>query len=165
MATMQEGFVDPRRPVDRYLGNYSEDHRNGINRIIHWICVPLIVWSVVAALWVIPVPAAFAQPGLWAGVALVGAMAFYLRLSRVLALAMLVFFAALMALTQLLYARIGPMPLLWSALGVFAAAWVAQFIGHEFEGRRPSFLTDLAYLLVGPLWLMSKLFRRLGWRW
>ena len=41
-------------------------------------------------------------------------------------------------------------------------AWVGQFIGHAIEGRRPSFLTDLAYLLVGPAWLMDKLLRRVG---
>lgn len=155
---------DPRRPVDRLLGNYSDDHRNRTNRLIHWICVPLIVWTVVAALWLIPVPT-FARPGLWAGLAAVGAVGFYLRLSRPLGLAMLLFLVALMALTGWLHQRWGGTTLLWSAVAVFVAAWVAQFIGHEFEGRRPSFLTDLVYLLVGPLWLMSKLFRRAGLHW
>ena len=56
-------------------------------------------------------------------------------------------------------------PLLWTATGAFVVAWIAQFIGHEFEGKRPSFLTDLTYLLIGPLWLMSKLFRKFGLRW
>ena len=48
---------DTRREVDRWLGNYSEDHRNPTNVLIHWICVPLIVWAAVALLWVVPVPA------------------------------------------------------------------------------------------------------------
>lgn len=163
MATSAE-HVDRRRPIDRFLGNYSEDHRNGTNRIIHWICVPLIVWTVVAALWVIPVPT-FARPGLWAGLAGVGALSFYLRLSRPLGLAMLVFFVLLMALTGWLHQQLGSRALLWSAIGIFVLAWVAQFIGHEYEGKRPSFLTDLVYLLIGPLWLMSKLFRRFGLHW
>ena len=63
---------DARRPVDRLLGNYSDDHRNATNRVIHWICVPLIVWTVVAVLWVLPVPTV-ARPGLWAGLAGVAA--------------------------------------------------------------------------------------------
>jgi uncharacterized membrane protein YGL010W len=163
MATPHE-YVDPRRPIDRFLGNYSDDHRNGINRVIHWICVPLIVWTVVAALWVLPVPTV-ARPGLWAGLAGVGAVSFYLRLSRPLGLAMLLFFVVLMAVTGWLHAAIGSRALLWSAAAVFVAAWVAQFVGHRFEGKRPSFLTDLVYLLIGPLWLMSKLFRRAGLRW
>jgi len=70
-----------------------------------------------------------------------------------------------MALTWWLHQQLGSRVLLWSAIGVFVLAWVAQFVGHEFEGKRPSFLTDLVYLLIGPLWLMSKLFRRLGLHW
>lgn len=155
---------DARRPVDRFLGDYSDDHRDPTNRAIHWVCVPLIVWTVVALLWVLPVPT-FARPGLWAGLAGVAAVAFYLRLSRPLALAMALFFALLLALTGWLHARLGATVLAGSASALFVAAWVAQFVGHRFEGRRPSFLTDLAYLLIGPLWLMSKLFRRAGLRW
>jgi uncharacterized membrane protein YGL010W len=165
MNTTPDSFVDPRRPIDRWLGNYAEDHRNELNQIIHWICVPPIVWTVIAALWTIPVPTGIGQPGVWAGLALVGAMAFYLRLSRVLALALLVVFVAMMVFTGWLHARIGSSALLWTAIVVFVVAWIGQFIGHIFEGKRPSFLTDLAYLLIGPLWLTSKLLRRFGVRW
>jgi len=45
---------------------------------------------------------------------------------------------------------------------VFAAAWVGQFYGHILEGRRPSFFTDLAYLLIGPAWLVGKVLQRFG---
>lgn len=159
---MSDTFEDPRRPVDRFLGNYAEDHRNATNQLIHWICVPVIVWTVVALLWLIPVPPGIGRPGLWAALALVAAMGFYLRLSRPLAFALFVCFVALLAFTWWLHALIGGAALLWSAVAVFVLAWVAQFIGHRIEGKRPSFLTDLVYLLVGPLWLMSKLFRRVG---
>ncbi|MGQ0798582.1 MAG: Mpo1 family 2-hydroxy fatty acid dioxygenase [Pseudomarimonas sp.] len=159
---MNATYTDQRRPVDQYLGNYSEDHRNPTNQIIHWLCVPVIVWSVVAGLWVIPVPAGLGTPGLWAGLSLVAAMGFYLRLSRPLALAMLVVLAGLMWLTHWMYGVLGAQTLLWSAVIVFVVAWIVQFIGHEIEGKRPSFLTDLSYLLIGPLWLLSKLFRRAG---
>ncbi len=159
---MSDTDADPRRPVDRFLGNYSEDHRNPTNQLIHWICVPFIVWTVIALLWVIPVPAGLGRPGLWAGLSLVAAMGFYVRLSRPLALAMLVFLVALLGLTHWLHAQIGSSALLWTAVAVFVLAWIAQFIGHNIEGKRPSFLTDLSYLLIGPLWLLSKLFRRAG---
>ena len=49
------------------------------------------------------------------------------------------------------------------AAGVFVVAWVGQFVGHHIEGRRPSFFTDLKYLLIGPLWTLDKLYRKLGW--
>ena len=85
-----------------------------------------------------------------------------MRLSRVLAFAALLVFVAFAFLTQALYARLGASVLLWTAVGVFVAAWIAQFIGHEIEGKRPSFLTDLQYLLIGPIWLVSKALRRYG---
>ncbi len=155
-------FVDPRRDVDRLLGNYAEDHRDPTNQRIHTVCVPLIVWTVVAALWVIPVPAAFGKPGLWAALAAVGAMGYYIRLSHRLAMGVFVGLVAYFLATYYLHDWLGSTRLLIAAAAVFVLAWVGQFIGHHIEGRRPSFLTDLQYLLIGPLWLLAKLLRRLG---
>ena len=45
---------------------------------------------------------------------------------------------------------------------VFVAAWIGQFVGHVIEGRKPAFLEDLRSLLVGPAWLLSFIYRRLG---
>ena len=153
---------DTRRDVDRWLGNYSEDHRNPTNIIVHWICVPLILWTAVALLWVVPVPAAIGRPGLWAGVAMFFALSFYLRLSRPLGFAMLIAFVALGLITEVLYRALGPTNLMWLAIAVFVLAWVAQFVGHKIEGKKPSFLTDVAYLLIGPAWLVAKIMRRIG---
>jgi len=162
MTTMYTDSPDPRREVDRWLGNYAEDHRNPTNVLIHWICVPLILWTVIALLWVVPVPAAIGRPGFWAGMAMVGALSFYLRLSRVLCLAMFIAFVLLGALTELLYRQLGPQLLAGVAVGVFVAAWIAQFVGHHVEGRRPAFFTDLAYLLIGPAWIAAKLLRKMA---
>ena len=162
MNAIPDQTADTRREVDRWLGNYSEDHRNPTNILIHWICVPLILWTVIALLWVVPVPAAIGRPGLWAGVAMFAAMMFYLRLSRVLAFGMLAAFVLLGLITEGLYRTLGPLPLMWLAIGVFVLAWIAQFLGHKIEGKRPSFLTDMAYLLIGPAWIVAKLMRKFG---
>jgi uncharacterized membrane protein YGL010W len=154
--------TDQRREVDRWLGNYSEDHRNSTNILIHWICVPLILWTAVALLWVVPVPAALGRVGLWAGVAMFFALSFYLRLSRPLGFAMVAAFIVLGLITEGLYRVLGAQQLLWLAVVVFVLAWIAQFVGHKIEGKRPSFLTDMAYLLIGPAWLVAKIMRRLG---
>ncbi len=154
--------VDTRRPIDRLLGNYSDDHRNPTNQVVPWICVPLIVWTVVALMWVIPVLPGIGRPGLWAGLGMVAATGYYLKLSRPIALAMVVVFVALALVTHTMYVRLGPATLLWTAIGVFVAAWIAQFVGHEIEGKRPSFLTDVQYLLIGPIWLVGKSLRKLG---
>jgi uncharacterized membrane protein YGL010W len=154
---------DPRRPIDRWLFSYSGDHVHPTNQLIHLVCVPAIVWSVTAGFWIIPVPAAFAQPGTWMAVAMFLAWAWYWRLSRPLALGMLAVFVVFGVINRLLWENLGAANLGWLALGVFVVAWIGQFIGHKIEGRKPSFLTDLSYLLVGPLWTLDKLYRRLGW--
>ena len=150
------------RSVNEWFGSYSADHQNPTNRLIHWICVPAILWSVIAAMWLVPVSASIGRAGFWCGLAMVGAFAFYWRLSRPLGAAMLVVFVILGLITETLYRALGPATLLWLAIGVFVAAWVGQFVGHLIEGRRPSFFTDLAYLLIGPAWLTGKVMRRIG---
>ena len=149
------------RSVNEWFGNYSQDHRHPTNRLIHWICVPLILWTVMAALWVIPVPPSIGRPGFWCGMAMVAAFAFYWKMSKPVGIAMLIVFVVFGLLTEVLYRVLGPVDLLWLAIGVFVVAWIGQFIGHHIEGARPSFLTDLAYLLIGPAWLAGKVMRRL----
>lgn len=150
------------RTAEEWFSSYSRDHQNPKNRAIHWVCVPAILWAVIAALWTIPVPGALSPTGVWSWLAMTFALVFYFRMSRSLGLAMLVLFAALFILTELLYGALGPSHLLQLALSVFVVAWVGQFIGHIYEGKRPSFLTDLSYLMVGPAWLIGKLMRRAG---
>ncbi|HEY2395846.1 MAG TPA: Mpo1-like protein [Rudaea sp.] len=161
-ASPTDSPSDPRRDVDRWLGNYSEDHRNPANVLIHWICVPLIVWTAIALLWIVPVPEFLGRPGFWAGMAMFAALVFYLRLSRPLCLGMFLLFVILGLITEGLYRLLGPTGLMWLAIAVFVLAWIAQFVGHHIEGRRPAFFTDLAYLLIGPAWIVAKILRRLG---
>lgn len=150
------------RPIDRYFASYADDHRNALNQRIHVVAVPAILWSVVALLWCLPPLITWFQNGIWAAFAMFAAWCFYNRLSRPLGIGMLLMFFVFGCLCRLLEAEIGLHNLLWLAIGVFVVAWVAQFVGHKYEGRKPSFLTDLTYLLIGPAWVLGKLYRRLG---
>lgn len=152
-----------QRPIDRWFAHYSDDHRNGTNQCIHVIAVPAIMWSVIAMLWCLPPLITWFQHGIWAALAMFGAWAFYNRLSRRLGYGMLAFFFLSGCVCRLLENHIGRSGLLWLALAIFVVAWIAQFVGHKIEGRKPSFLTDLVYLLVGPIWVLAKGYRRLGW--
>ena len=156
------------RPIDQWFASYSADHRHPVNQRIHLFAVPLILWSVIALLWCIPVPADSGfRAGLWAGLACFAAWMFYFRASRPLGFGMLAVFVAMLWLCFWIERMQGTRFLLWLALAVFVLAWIAQFVGHcrHFEGRKPSFLTDLRYLLVGPAWVLSKLYRAIGLRW
>jgi uncharacterized membrane protein YGL010W len=48
------------------------------------------------------------------------------------------------------------------AVIIFVVAWIGQFIGHKIEGKKPSFLEDVQYLLIGPAWLMHFIFKKVG---
>jgi len=153
----------PQRPIDRWFAHYSGDHRNHANQWIHVFAVPAILWSAIALLWCIPVVGTWFRPGLWAALAMFFAWSFYFRASRRLATGMLAVLVVLAWATRWLHDALGTPALLELAAAVFVVAWIAQFVGHRIEGRRPSFLTDLTYLLIGPAWVLAKLYRKLGW--
>ena len=154
------------RPIDRWFGSYSDDHRNALNVRIHVVAVPLIFWSVIALLWCIPVPpGGWFKPGIFAAMAAIPACLFYFRASRVLGLAMLAMIVAMFAVCWWIADAFGLPTLLVAGATVFVVAWIAQFIGHKYEGRKPSFLTDLTYLLIGPAWCVAKVLRRLHIAW
>lgn len=93
----------------------------------------------------------------WVALAAIPVLAFYLRLSFAL-------FVGMTALTALglVICHSWQGPLLWPALAGFVLLWIAQFVGHKIEGKRPSFLADLQFLLIGPAWVLASLYRRLG---
>lgn len=151
------------RRVAQWLDEYGESHAHSTNKLLHWICVPLIVLAVMGLLWSIPVPDAFAarSPWLnWATLAALLAFVYYAALSPALAFGSAITFAILFALLNALDAL--PWPLWATSLAIFVVAWVGQFIGHAVEGKRPSFFKDVQFLLIGPLWLLAALYRRLG---
>ena len=152
-----------QRPVDRWFASYSGDHQNDTNQLIHVFAVPMILWTVVALLWCIPVFGTWVKSGMWAALAMFGAWMYYYKLSRPLGFGMLATFVLMGFFTRWLLETVGPDGLLYTAIGVFVVAWIGQFIGHKIEGRKPSFLTDLTYLLIGPAWVLAKLYRKLGW--
>jgi len=151
------------RTVTDWLGEYGASHENATNKLLHWICVPPIVLSVMGLLRSIPVPAAFSDvsPWLnWATLASLGAVAYYIALSPRLAAGVAIAFAAMLWMVEWLATL--PWPLWATSIAIFVVAWIGQFIGHAVEGKRPSFFKDVQFLLIGPLWLVSALYRRLG---
>ncbi len=137
------------RPVDLLFDRYGGYHRHPGNKALHWICVPLIMCSVLGLLWAAAPVAAYLAMG--------AALAFYFWLSTPLALGMAVVLAAMLYAVS----SLGERALVVSAV-VFVAAWVGQFAGHAIEGSRPSFLEDVRSFLVGPAWLLGFVYRRLG---
>ena len=138
------------RTIDTLLEQYSDSHRNPTNELIHFVCVPVIVFTLLGILWSI-------HPAL-AVVASVAALVYYWRLSRPFAFGMLLMSALMLAVLALM----PPMTVLPLSIAIFVVAWIGQFIGHKIEGKKPSFFDDLRFLLIGPLFVLGFLYRRLN---
>ena len=132
------------------LLKYSESHLNPTNEAIHCVCVPLIVFSLLGLIWSI-------HPLLAVALA-VAAMVYYFKLSRNFALGMLVMAGFMLAVLSAL----PPASVLPLSIVIFVLAWIGQFIGHKIEGKKPSFFDDLRFLLIGPLFVLGVLYRRLN---
>jgi len=151
------------RTVEQWFGEYGESHSNPRNELLHIICVPAIVLTVIGFIWSIPVPAAFSEisPWLnWATIVIALAIAYYFTLSMSLGIGAAISLVILALLVRFLDTL--PWPLWLTSLVIFVVAWIGQFVGHAIEGKRPSFFKDLQFLLIGPLWLLGHLYRRLG---
>jgi uncharacterized membrane protein YGL010W len=154
------------RTAAQWIDDYGDSHRNRTNKALHWVCVPVIVWCVLGLLWSLPFPGDIraAHPAAnWAVVAVVAALLYYAALSVRLAIGALpLLLAGLWSLDRLEASSGVP---LWSiCVFLFVLAWIGQFVGHAVEGKRPSFFQDLQFLLIGPLWLLADVYRRLGIR-
>lgn len=155
------------RKIDLLLSEYGESHQNATNKAIHWICVPLIFFSVVGL--IASIPSGIVQSVLgegnpyanWATVVLVIATAYYVTLSITLSVGMVLFgIACLMVASMIVRLNVAP---LWAVcLGIFVVAWIGQFYGHKVEGKKPSFFKDLQFLLIGPAWLMHFIYKKIG---
>jgi len=141
-----------RRRVDQLLAHYEASHRNPTNEIIHFIAIPLIMLSLVGMMFALHPYMAYAF--------IAASMVYYMRLSLVFLVTMLLWSALSVALLFAMGSLV-----LELSVAIFIGAWILQFIGHKLEGKKPSFFEDIQYLWVGPLFVLSKLFNKLGLRW
>jgi uncharacterized membrane protein YGL010W len=147
------------KSIDQWLEAYGESHQNKKNKLIHWVCVPIITWTVIAILWTVQIESmAWLNLGL---AFIIGALVFYARLSISLTIGMAIFAAICVSLIFLHESTIN-LSLWKTALMLFVLAWVGQFIGHKIEGAKPSFFEDIQFLLIGPAWLLSFIYRKYG---
>ncbi|MEM5538574.1 Mpo1-like protein [Olleya sp. AS48] len=149
------------RTLQQWFDSYAVSHQNPTNISIHFICVPAIFFSVVGLF--MSIPSGFLNNILphpiianWAFVLLVITLVlFYFRLSVKVGIQMLLFSAFCLVLNYVIAQYV---PLVYFSLALFIIAWIGQFYGHKVEGQKPSFIDDLQFLLVGPAWVMYKLF-------
>ena len=157
------------KPVQQWIDDYGESHQNSINKAIHWVCVPLIMLSLLAL--ISKVPFIFNQIEIfsiysfslylnWTTIFLFSCIIFYIRLSYTLSLGMILIAGCMLFLIDII--KIYDSSVWRLSLSIFVVAWIGQFVGHKIEGKKPSFLEDLQFLLIGPAWLLSFIYNKVG---
>lgn len=150
--------------LEEWFADYAISHQNHTNQKIHYICVPVIFFSIVGLIMSIPSEGLAALTKLnnpiienWATPLLILVLIFYLRLSIKTFIQMLLF--SIICLVGNYY--LGTvLPLAKTSLLLFVVAWIGQFYGHKIEGKKPSFFKDLQFLLIGPAWVFEKMSRK-----
>lgn len=152
------------RTLKQWYSEYAESHQNKLNLRIHFICVPLIFFSIVGLFMSIPngfLANLIGNDSLlfanWALVAVILPLVFYFRLSFTVFLRMLFF--SMLCIVANYYVSLF-VNLLVASIVIFVLAWIGQFYGHHVEGKKPSFLKDLQFLLIGPAWVFEKIARK-----
>lgn len=151
------------KTLQQWFDEYAVSHQNETNISIHFICVPAIFFSIVGMFMSIPSEflnnlTKLNNPLLmnWANIVLVFFLLFYLRLSFAMFIKMLIFSILCVVGNYFLALYL---PLLYTSITIFVIAWIGQFYGHKVEGAKPSFLEDLQFLLIGPAWVIKKMFK------
>jgi uncharacterized membrane protein YGL010W len=151
-AELISGAPPPVRRVDQLLAHYGASHLNATNERIHFAAIPAIMFSLCGLIYSLHPWVLYAF--------LAASLVYYARLSAPFLIVMTALSAAVVFGISLLAPRV-----LEVSIAVFVIAWIAQFVGHKIEGKKPSFFEDLQYLWVGPLFVLSKLFGKLGLKW
>ena len=149
------------KTAQQWFDEYAVSHQNETNQFIHYICVPAIFFSVIGLLMSIPTTFLENLLGLynpllenWAVVVGLFISIFYFRLG---------FWYFIKMILLILVSIIGNYwlssfgNLAMISFAIFVVAWIGQFYGHKVEGMKPSFIKDLQFLLIGPLWVIEKI--------
>ena len=147
------------RSVQDWLNAYSESHQNLINKRIHWVCVPLIMLSLLGILWTLKLPFMNTSYQYFNCATLLITLAsiYYFKLSPFMGIGMIII-SSLMILIISYLNNFGVIPYIF----IFTLSWIGQFIGHKIEGKKPSFFEDIQFLLIGPLWILAQFYKFIG---
>lgn len=146
------------KSLESYINEYSESHQHPTNKLIHKICVPAIMFSILGIIKAFPVPMSWALWLDWSTILVMLLLVYYACFKNVRVLvAALCLIVPIMFILELLRPRFFILSVV-----IFIVAWIGQFVGHKMEGKKPSFFNDLFFLLIGPIWTMNSFARQMG---
>tara|TARA_B100000676_G_C17527576_1_gene555966 strand:+ start:135 stop:596 length:462 start_codon:yes stop_codon:yes gene_type:complete len=149
------------KKIDFWLDKYAESHQNSTNKLIHWFCVPIITFTLLGLLSFIKF--SFLRYNInFSYILFLFALLFYIRLSLSLTIGMGIFAGGSILIINKISHIFTSNELITYYIIAFIVAWIGQFIGHKIEGEKPSFVEDIKFLLIGPAWLLSFVYKKLN---
>ena len=148
---------------DGWLARYEQAHSDVTYPLVYWAAVPMVVLGTVGLLWLLPIPDEFRaiSPLLnWGSAFLMATAVYYFIISVPLAIGMLPFVLGV-ASFQLWLEQSQFSPLRVSA-GLLVAGIIGLWLGHRNRNSIRPVLRDLQLMMIGPAWLLSVLYRRVG---
>ena len=152
-----------KKNINDWLKAYGKSHQNSTNKIIHWVCVPLITFTLLGLLSLFNYSFMINEGNYninLASILIIIAILFYSRLSLSLTIGMIFFTGICMYFITIIANTYTNQEIFWNYIIVFTIAWIGQFIGHKIEGEKPSFFEDIQFLLIGPAWLLSFIYKK-----
>lgn len=148
----------------RELANYAEYHRNRWNCVMHVFGILSLFLGAVLPLNLWPVPVLGAEPTV-AMILVLPVLIYWFLLDAALGMA-IAGAAALLLSAAAMIVNHASVTDVWSITAVLIVVGVAlQIIGHQvFERRQPALVDNPTHLLLGPMFVMAKLFIALGLR-
>tara|TARA_Y100000996_G_scaffold183089_1_gene143173 strand:- start:65 stop:526 length:462 start_codon:yes stop_codon:yes gene_type:complete len=147
------------KKIDFWLDKYAESHQNSTNKLIHWFCVPIITFTLLGLLSFIKF--SFLRYNInFSYILFLFALLFYIRLSLSLTIGMGIFAGGSILIINKISHIFTSNELITYYIIAFIVAWIGQFIGHKIEGKKPSFVEDIKFLLIGPAWLLSFVYKK-----
>jgi hypothetical protein len=146
-----------------WLQRYGDSHTELAYPLLYWAAVPAVVLGTVGLLWIMPVPDEYARisPLLnWGSTFLMAAVVYYFIISVPLAIGMLPFIVGI-ATCQSWLGSSDFSPLRVSA-GLLLAGTLGLWVGRRRQWSLGPVWTDLQLVMIGPAWLLSVLYRRIG---
>jgi uncharacterized membrane protein YGL010W len=148
----------------RQLADYVEYHRDPTNCALHVVGIIFLFFSAVLPLTLWPVSFLGLQTSL-AVLLTAPVLIYWIVLDVVLGLA-LAGAAAVLLFAAAAISSHASITAIWIIFAVLISTGVAvQIIGHQvFERRQPALLDNPPHLLMGPMFVVAKLFIALGFR-
>jgi uncharacterized membrane protein YGL010W len=148
----------------RQLTNYVEYHRDPRNCTMHVFGIVFLFLAAVIPLSTWPI-ALFGVETSVATIAVLPVLIYWLLLDAALGAGILAAAVALLSAAALIADHTSSTAM-WSITAVLIVIGVtSQIVGHQvFERRQPSLVDNPTHLLLGPMFVMAKLFIALGFR-